>query len=38
MINIEVLILFAGYSAQLPQAYRPVQGRGHWRTPIVPHK
>lgn len=26
------------YATQLPQAYRPIQGRGHWRTPVVPYK
>ncbi|MCM0147826.1 hypothetical protein [Photobacterium galatheae] len=24
------------YCARLPQANRPIQGRGHWRTPVGP--
>jgi hypothetical protein len=25
------------YAARLPQANRPIQGRGHWRSPVTPH-
>ncbi|UTM56807.1 hypothetical protein L4174_013450 [Photobacterium sp. CCB-ST2H9] len=24
------------HCARLPQANRPIQGRGHWRTPVGP--
>ncbi|MGF1681124.1 hypothetical protein [Photobacterium minamisatsumaniensis] len=34
-MNTEMMILNLAIS-RLPQAYRYNQGRGHWRTPVVP--
>lgn len=36
-MNITMISQTAIYTARLPQANRPIQGRGHWRSPVTPH-
>ncbi|WP_428454577.1 hypothetical protein [Photobacterium kasasachensis] len=36
-MNTDMIILYIGYAMRFPQANRPVQGRGHWRTPTQHH-
>lgn len=36
-MNMRMITQTAIYAARLPQANRPIQGRGHWRSPVTPH-
>lgn len=34
-MNTDMMFFCLGLSMQLPQANRPIQGRGHWRAPVI---